>query len=115
MSEVDRLAVLRALRDQLAGPMGQLKDRCQEKLKQLSSPIPSVLYHYTDTRGFMGIISKHALWATRTDFLNDSSEIPYARDLFKNRIAHFRQKSSNLEEAKLLDWIESNCDFVREY
>jgi hypothetical protein len=114
MSEADRLAAVLALRDEVAQPMARLKTRCQEKLKQLSSATPSVLYHYTDTKGFMGIISKNTLWSTRIDFLNDSSEIPYARQLFEKRIAHHRQKCDD-DEGKLLDWITAHYDFVREY
>ncbi|WP_435594842.1 DUF2971 domain-containing protein [Tsukamurella tyrosinosolvens] len=35
------------------------------------------LYHYTDIGGLRGILSTRQLWATHTNYLNDSSEIEY--------------------------------------
>jgi len=34
----------------------------------------SVIYHYTDLAGLIGIISSGRVWATHTDKLNDASE-----------------------------------------
>lgn len=33
-----------------------------------------ILYHYTDQNGFMGIFDKKILWATKIQYLNDSTE-----------------------------------------
>src|ERR1035441_9343018 len=41
-------------------------------------PDPPILYHYTNAFGVYGILSSNALWATATQFSNDSSEIDYA-------------------------------------
>ena len=38
------------------------------------------LYHYTDVGGLFGILGSCQLWATQTNFLNDSSEIAYGLD-----------------------------------
>ena len=35
------------------------------------------LYHYTNIYGLFGIITNKSLWLTRSDFLNDSTEITY--------------------------------------
>jgi hypothetical protein len=45
-----------------------------------------LLYHYTDQNGFMGIIQNHELWATKIQYLNDSSEFLLAIDLAKNHL-----------------------------
>src|SRR5579863_3964715 len=37
-----------------------------------------ILHHYTDAFGVQGIVSSNSLWATATQFSNDSSEIEYA-------------------------------------
>jgi hypothetical protein len=80
------LEALRGLRSLVTERMGGLKERCQQQLQNLSSLTkPNPLYHYTDTRGFKGIVCNHELWAGRIDFLNDASEIPYTRDLLKER------------------------------
>jgi len=46
-----------------------------EPPRMVDSPI---LHHYTDAFGVHGIISSNCLWATATQFSNDSSEIEYA-------------------------------------
>ena len=40
-----------------------------------------VVYHYTDPKGLIGILSESQLWATDIRFLNDSSELRYAEEL----------------------------------
>jgi len=118
MAELDkRPEILMGLKKAVTEPMDRLKERCQQKLRQLSSSsIPKLLYHYTDTRGFMGIVSNHELWASRIDFLNDTSELSYSRNLLKARLDHFRRQLKDAEEMRLLDWLEaSGPDFVREY
>lgn len=35
------------------------------------------MWHYTDRRGFEGIVASHSLWATSTGSLNDSSELTF--------------------------------------
>lgn len=40
--------------------------------------LPSCLYHYTDQRGFLGILNSGELWASSIRHLNDESEFKYA-------------------------------------
>ncbi len=42
-----------------------------------------LLYHYTDTAGFEGIIKNRCLWATDYRFLNDRREMVCGEDVFK--------------------------------
>ncbi len=39
-----------------------------------------VLYHYTNAEGFLGIFSSGTLWASDAAYLNDPSELKYARE-----------------------------------
>jgi hypothetical protein len=39
---------------------------------------PETLYHYTDSNGLLGIVTKKALRATDVQFLNDGEEPVYA-------------------------------------
>ena len=48
------------------------------------------IYHYTSAVAFSNILSKHRLWLTKYDYLNDRSEIDYACDLLIERL-HFSQ------------------------
>jgi hypothetical protein len=47
--------------------------------------VPEVLYHYTSSEGLIGILSSRAFWLTDLRYVNDSSELQYARDLAKVR------------------------------
>lgn len=52
----------------------------------------AIVYHYTDTQAFAGIVEKAALSATDFRYLNDSRELRYAWDPF---VAKLRQLSSD--------------------
>lgn len=45
--------------------------------------MPPILYHYTDAAGLLGILTTRKLWATDIFYLNDSSELEYAFDVFR--------------------------------
>lgn len=49
--------------------------------KKNTSSLPERLFHYTNIDGIMGIIGSNQLWMTHSDFLNDSSEIVYLKEL----------------------------------
>ena len=44
---------------------------------------PPRLYHYTSQEGLLGILSSKTLWATRIQYLNDSTEFSYTLALLK--------------------------------
>lgn len=54
--------------------------------------IQECLFHYTSTRGLLGIIKDKCIWATDSAFLNDSSELLYAgravQRLLNNLVRH---------------------------
>jgi hypothetical protein len=41
-----------------------------------------IIYHYTTIPGLIGIVSNCELWASDCQFLNDGTELSYARDFF---------------------------------
>src|SRR5262245_50075307 len=47
---------------------------------------PTVLYHYTDGAGLLGIVESQAIWASDVEFLNDAQELVYARDAFYDEL-----------------------------
>jgi hypothetical protein len=55
--------------------------------------IPETLYHYTSSAGLMGIIENNNIWATKTTYLNDSSELKLALDYFREEIAIQKEES----------------------
>ena len=44
---------------------------------------PSVLYHYTTQEGLLGIVSSKEIWATHTQYLNDTREFHHALEILQ--------------------------------
>lgn len=55
------------------------------------------LYHYTSQRGLFGILSTKSLWATRIQYLNDSTEFTYTIGLWKDEMQSRLQRSGDTE------------------
>src|SRR6266700_6216266 len=51
------------------------------------------LYHYTSQEGLLGILSSKTLWATRIQYLNDSTEFAYTLALLKKALSLGREQS----------------------
>lgn len=47
-------------------------------LNLVTTPIPSILWHYTDFEGFRGIVGSKSIRATNLKFLNDKEEFEHA-------------------------------------
>src|ERR1039457_1248722 len=69
---------------------------------QTASP-PDILWHYTNAAGFLGIFRSGRLWATNTDYLNDASEMRYARHLVLRGVTSVRSSAVNREEHEMLN------------
>jgi Protein of unknown function (DUF2971) len=69
---------------------------------QTASP-PDILWHYTNAAGFLGIFRSGRLWATNTDYLNDASEMRYARHLVLRGVNSVRSSAENREEHEMLN------------
>lgn len=67
---------------------------------------PPRLYHYTSQKGLLGILDSKTLWATRIQYLNDSTEFAYTLTLLK--------KEFDLQEKRFsLDPISNAFDNLR--
>ena len=64
------------------------------------SPNKRPIFHYTDTVGLVGIIGNHEIWATHTDFLNDSLEMEIGIDAIRRSVTDEAQrvKEINVDE-----------------
>lgn len=83
---------------------------------------PTLLWHYTDARGLMGILEHEELWATQTNFLNDSTELAHGIDLAGRAIAAYdlslvKEVTARFltglvapEGAALPRWLDRNLD-----
>jgi hypothetical protein len=69
---------------------------------QTASP-PDILWHYTNAAGFLGVFRSGKLWATNTDYLNDASEMRYARRLVLRSVSNVRSSAADREEHEMLN------------
>lgn len=67
---------------------------------------PPVLYHYTTQQGILGIIDKKELWATHTQYLNDSREFHHAIGLVKEELRDLKLNPSYREKGAFLNDME---------
>jgi hypothetical protein len=51
------------------------------------------VWHYTSGDGLLGIIESGTLWATQVSCLNDSTEVRYGLNLFRDALIHARQNN----------------------
>lgn len=64
----------------------ELNTKLYEYWSQYQRQRPPLLFHYTTIPGLIGILKEGNLWATDFRFLNDSSELQYAREMVIGRI-----------------------------
>lgn len=63
---------------------GPLSERPEDPVLNLvTSPIPSILWHYTDLEGFKGIVESKNIYATNLKYLNDKEEFEHGYSLAK--------------------------------
>jgi len=70
------------------------------------------LYHYTNTRGLIGILKEKAVWASGSQYLNDTAELTHALSIVNELLAkHLKQESGTQKEsyALLQNWTRL-CD-----
>jgi len=58
-----------------------------------------IVYHYTDTQAFKGVIEKAALWATDFRYLNDSRELVYTWAAFVEKLDQLAEQPGDYSEA----------------
>src|SRR5262249_27768901 len=73
----------------------EFDEACQHEQQKLVRSLPKVLYHYTNVRGFMGILCSGELQASNILYMNDASELEYGRRLVEKLFLDLR---SDVEE-----------------
>lgn len=59
---------------------------------------PETLYHYTTQAGLIGIIQESEIWATHTQYLNDSREYIHALELVREELVRRKGNATGNEE-----------------
>lgn len=66
------------------------------------------LYHYTSNTGLMGIVGSNCFWVSRADFLNDSLEIAYLKEILQFTISEIENSFDGI-----LDKRDSNGSLLK--
>jgi hypothetical protein len=61
--------------------------------------VGTIVYHYTDTQAFAGIVQNAALWATDFRYLNDSLELVYTWQAFVERLEQLAARPGENSQA----------------
>lgn len=70
----------------------------------------TILYHYTGISGLTGITESKTIWASHIYYLNDASEITYARDIIKKEVNKRLARANGEEKTFLIQFSEwLNC------
>lgn len=70
-------------------------------LSEAMKTLPFRLYHYTSQEGFLGIIESDCVWATKMQYLNDTTELSLALKLTKEAIVKYASKYSGIDLSRI--------------
>ena len=65
-------------------------------------PANTLLWHYTNGSGLLGIIQSGSLFATQVSCLNDAEEIKYASSIFKSALSTLKDDQTKGKEVRTL-------------
>jgi hypothetical protein len=91
-------------RELINGVVSSLASRWQEH----DHETPDRLYHYTSADGLIGILGSQSIWMTDLRYMNDMSELQYARDLIAQRVANQPEKELSAAQREFLHKISGN-------
>lgn len=86
-----------------------------ELARQINDRPATVIYHYTDVAGLIGIITSGCIWATHVGRLNDSSENRYGHELVVNHVRANLPNSTKPLIEKALSTFRSGDAYVACY
>jgi hypothetical protein len=66
------------------------------------------LYHYTTQNGLLGIIKKREIWASHTQYLNDTREYVHALEIVREEIQALIADCTNTEGRELLEEMDQD-------
>jgi hypothetical protein len=65
-------------------PYTTIRARCRDILKEMYSPPPPKVFHYTSSEGLYGILDSHEFRGSNYLFMNDRSEFTYGANLLRD-------------------------------
>lgn len=77
-------------------------------------PPPPILYHYTRQPGLLGIVQSRSIWATKTQYLNDSKEFRHAFDVARREINELMDAAVTNTQRDFYSRVSTDFDRVRD-
>jgi hypothetical protein len=71
-----------------------------------------IVWHYTNGRGFLGILQSSTIYATQVASLSDTRETKYATDLYKNAVSELI--SEKKDDATAVTFLNRVLEYVKE-
>lgn len=95
-------------------PEAQSEKLYQELLPEFlfDKDVPETLYHYTSSAGLIGIIESSKIWATKTTYLNDSSELQLTFDYIREEVEIQKKNSIKKHDGFNYDDLLSLLDSI---
>lgn len=82
-------------------------DYVLQEIRKFARPQPPVIWHYTNGRALIDIMSSQTLWSTQVSCLNDLTEIRYSVKLLLDALRIRAESIATNEERILRDRIEA--------
>ena len=79
----------------------------------ISDRVPEILYHYTTQQGLLGVATSDALWATKVQYMDDSTEFRLAQILAADRIRlRYKEEKDKHKKEKLHEISDAGSPFL---
>jgi len=77
-TDILAVVILAEIELRLDAELMHLRDAFRERWRGVELTPPEIVYHYTDLKGFAGILGSGTIWATLSSRLNDEMELRHA-------------------------------------
>jgi hypothetical protein len=77
-TDILAIVIIAEIDSRLDAELMGLRDVLRARWREVELKPPDVVYHYTDLKGFAGILSSGTMWATLSSKLNDEMELRHA-------------------------------------
>lgn len=93
-----------------------LTNGAEEKISQMFT-VHKSLFHYTNVSGLFGIVENRCFWLTNIQYMNDLSEIKYAKKMVKNMLTELSLRGKYVDGfLKYLNGVEEfNIEYNNYY
>lgn len=80
----------------------KIEQRAQELLKKYAFKEPQSVWHYTSSSALLNMLENNSIWLSDFRLLNDTSELNYGLNIFKNAAEQFKGINALAPQAELV-------------